>query len=138
MTDLPAQRRTLAEAAAQFLGVRFRLYGRDPMYGLDCVGLLLSSLTSVGCAPIEPRGYRLRNSDTDRWLLCAKQSGLSSVSGAIEEGDIILLQSGPAQQHLVIAESPGVFIHAHAGLGKIVRQPMTLTDPILAHWRLIP
>ncbi|MEL7218948.1 MAG: peptidoglycan endopeptidase, partial [Pseudomonadota bacterium] len=53
----------LAKAAARFIGVRFQLLGRDPLLGLDCVGLVTCSLEAIGRHPVVPAGYRLRNSD---------------------------------------------------------------------------
>jgi cell wall-associated NlpC family hydrolase len=126
----------LADAALQLVGARFRLAGRDPATGLDCVGLLICSLRSVGCVPVAPEGYRLRNTDPARWFACAVESGLVAVEGPIQPGDVILLRPGPGQQHVVIAEGDGIFIHAHAGLGRVVRQPITLSNDIIAHWRL--
>lgn len=126
----------LAKAASHYLGIRFRLHGRDPATGLDCVGLLVRSLADVGCRPVSPQGYRLHNTDPARWLTYADQSGLVLAVGSIERGDVILLRPGPAQQHIVIAEGSGDVIHAHAGLGRIVRQPMKLAEQMLVHWRL--
>ena len=40
----------LARAAAGCLGVRFRLHGRDPATGLDCLGLLGAALVATGVA----------------------------------------------------------------------------------------
>lgn len=128
----------LAEAAASFLGTRFRLHGRDPATGLDCIGLVDASLRAIGRNPVSPRGYRLRNSDVGNWLACASLSGFEDALGDKEPGDLVLYSPGPGQHHLAIAESDGLFIHAHAGLRRVVRQHLTLPDPFLAHWRLTP
>ena len=50
----------LAAAAESLVGTRFRLHGRDPDTGLDCVGLLAASLAAIGRAAPLPNGYRLR------------------------------------------------------------------------------
>lgn len=126
----------LAKAAATFIGVRFRLQGRDPMGGLDCVGLLACSLEVIGFQPIAPKGYRLRNTDPLRWFHCASDSGLVPVDGPTAIGDVLLIKPGPGQQHLVIVEGKASVIHAHAGLRKVVRQPIDLNGDKLAHWRL--
>lgn len=128
--------RQLAHAAAQFIGSPFRLYGRDPKQGLDCVGLVACSLKVVGCAPKVPSGYTLRNSDLGPWLHCAAQTGLIPASGSIESGDIILTNPGPGQYHLVIAECESQVIHAHAGIRRIVRQDMRLIEASPRRWRL--
>jgi len=129
--------RQLAEASSQFIGVRFQLLGRDPTVGLDCIGLLACSLDAIGCKPILPKGYRLRNSDHLQWLECATRSGLTPVDGKMDVGDVLLVKPGPGQHHLVIAESASCFIHAHAGLRRVVRQPIKLGDQTQAHWRLL-
>lgn len=127
----------LAKAAAELIGTRFRLHGRDPERGLDCVGLVHASLIAIGCSPKVPDGYRLRNIAPYRWFTFAAISGLSSVDGKPAPGDIVMVQPGPAQQHLLIAESEGVAIHAHAGLRRVVRQPISFPHRPLAHWRLL-
>ncbi len=56
-------REAFAEAAESLVGIRFRLFGRDPAYGLDCVGLVAAALarsgrssgaTSFFCGPARP------------------------------------------------------------------------------------
>ncbi len=131
-------RERLAEAAAQMIGVRFRLHGRDPQTGLDCVGLVAACLTAIGGMPTAPRGYRLRNTCIDQWFGLAELSALSPVSDRLERGDVLLTSPGPAQNHLLIVEAPATVIHAHAGLGRVVRQPLDTTMTPLAQWRLTP
>lgn len=126
----------LATAASTFIGVRFQLRGRDPRVGVDCVGLVVCSLHAIGYPSIAPTGYSLRNSDHSRWISYAKAAGLELVHDQIKAGDILLIAPGPGQQHLVIVESPTSIIHAHAGLRKVVRQPMDQGGRTQAHWRL--
>ncbi len=128
----------LANAAAQMIGVRFRLYGRDPRTGLDCVGLVAACLAAIGYAPTIPRGYRLRNTAIDQWLGLAELSALHRAIGKQQTGDVILTTPGPAQNHLLIVEAPGTVIHAHAGLGRVVRQSLDAATTPLAQWRLAP
>lgn len=127
----------LAEAAASLVGTKFRLHGRHPERGLDCVGLVHASLQAIGGKPIAPHGYRLRNADTAGWQKFAGISGLSRASGPTTCGDVLMIAPGPRQQHLVIVESAGVVIHAHAGLRRVVRQAMAIPPDPLAHWRLL-
>lgn len=128
--------RELGAAAANFIGVPFRLFGRDPEQGLDCIGLLVLSLQKVGCTPIEPVGYRLRNSDLGPWVGCAEGSGLVPVSGTINPGDVLLTSPGPGQYHLLIAQEAHWAIHAHAGLRRVVNQPLPDDLLLTRHWRL--
>lgn len=137
MTSSKSRGQELAKAAAQFIGLRFQLHGRDPSQGLDCIGLVACSLEAVGCKPETPSGYGLRNSNLTPWLNCAEQSGLTQISGAVELGDIVLIKPGPGQYHLVIAETASSAIHAHAGIRKIVRQTMAFSEIKTRHWRLL-
>lgn len=133
MNDAGAQ---LARAAASFIGTPFRLNGRSAEAGLDCVGLVAASLANIGRKPVPPVGYELRNSTIGVFLQAAPASGLIEVAGPISAGDIVLVAPGPGQQHLLIAESSTSFIHAHAGLRRVVRMPGPPPWPIIRHWRL--
>ena len=127
----------LADAAESLIGTRFRLNGRDPASGLDCVGLVAVSLKIIGINSRPPEGYRLRNPAPERWLKFAEISGLTAVGGKIAVGDIVLQKVGPAQQHLIVIHREECMIHAHAGLGRVVRQRMALPLTSIAHWRLL-
>lgn len=134
------RRDALAEAAEDFVGVPFRLFGRDSRYGLDCVGLVAAAFARSGSAVPAPSGYALRNTDIAPFLPFAAQAGLVPCEGKPERGDVLLLAPGPAQHHLAIATGPDSIVHAHAGLRRIVLQPLA-TDPahgtpILRAWRL--
>lgn len=123
--------RHAALAAQALVGTRFRLHGRDPATGLDCVGLVAAALGATA-----PNGYRLRNRDIAAALAFAPAAGLTDVSGTIEPGDVLLVRSGPAQHHLLVAGARGGFIHAHAGLRRVVATPGPLPWPVERHWRL--
>lgn len=125
----------LAAAAGALIGVPFRLHGRDPQTGLDCVGLCLSSLNAIGHAAAMPACYGFRNSSLDRPLALAESLGLVPARGAVEPGDILLLRLSAVQAHLVIADNRD-FIHAHAGLRRVVRSPGPVSHPVIRHWRL--
>jgi hypothetical protein len=121
-----------AQAAEALVGTRFRLMGRDPASGLDCVGLVAAALG----VPVAPTDYRLRNRDISAALAFAPAAGLVEAVGAIEPGDVLLAVSGPAQHHLLVAGTGGGFIHAHAGLRRVVATPGPLPWPVTRHWRL--
>jgi cell wall-associated NlpC family hydrolase len=125
----------LAAAAENLLGVRFRLHGREPARGLDCVGLLATSLAAIGRRVEPPTGYTLRHAAAGRLLEAAERCGLAEASGAVMPGDVLLVRPGPAQLHLVVTAERG-FVHAHAGLGRVVLSPAPLAWPVERHWRL--
>lgn len=126
----------LAAAAEQFVGVPFRLHGRCPERGLDCVGLIVAALAATGREAVAPAGYRMRQTNVARWLPAATQAGLGEAAGEIEPGDVLLVRPGPARYHLAIAGRSGGFVHAHAGLGRVVITPAPLPWPEERRWRL--
>ncbi len=126
----------LALAAAKLLGAPFRLQGRNPRFGIDCVGLVTVAIQSIGRPVVAPSGYRLRNATIEHWLRYAEQCSLVPAEGGIETGDVILVTPGAGQAHLLIAENSASFLHAHAGLRKVVRQTGAMNSPIRFHWRL--
>jgi hypothetical protein len=126
----------LAQAARALVGTRFRLQGRDPATGLDCIGVLSASLQATGRLAALPCAYRmktLRPANVDAW---ANACGLGPVLGDIDGGDVLLVQISPCQLHLLIALGPGAFVHAHAGLRRVVRHDGAVPWPVLHHWRL--
>ena len=126
----------LAQAAASFVGTPFRLHGRNPDTGLDCVGLLIVSLEAVGVHSTRPTGYALRNTSIGTWLPYAEEWKLRDARGAILAGDVLLISSGPNQHHIQIAQSSSAVIHAHAGLRRVVRERLSRKPSLEAHWRL--
>jgi cell wall-associated NlpC family hydrolase len=127
-----------ARAAERLIGTPFRLHGRDPASGLDCIGLVAASLAAMGRTPMPPQGYSLRNLSIQRWLGHAMRSGLEPADGPVQRGDVLLVQPSAVQHHLLIASDPAHVVHAHAGLRRVVRQPLAHCAIISAHWRLAP
>ncbi|NCP13757.1 MAG: C40 family peptidase [Sphingomonadales bacterium] len=126
---------TLAEAARALIGCPFRLHGRDPATGLDCVGLVSAVLQANGARPAPPSGYALRNLDIAQWLPSARESGLVLSIGPIRAGDVLLIALGHYQHHLAIAADPLCVVHAHAGLRRVVLQPRDPAWQIDVKWR---
>ncbi|WP_068094957.1 NlpC/P60 family protein [Novosphingobium rosa] len=125
----------LAGAAASLIGSPFRLHGRDPQTGLDCLGLVGAALGMAGRPLALPHNYALRMRGIDPLLPLADSAGLLPAEGAPEAGDVLLLHVGPCQFHLGIVARDLGLIHAHAGLRRVVHSP----DPqgaIIARWRL--
>ena len=122
-----------ATAAEAQLGAPFRLGGRDPETGLDCVGLVACALGMEAAVPV---GYALRNSCIVRHLEFVARAGLVSATGSLARGDVVLAMPGPAQHHLLVALGPDRFVHAHAGLRRAALHHGPLPWPELARWRL--
>ena len=128
----------LAKAATDFVGCPFRLHGREPATGLDCVGLVVAALAATGASPHAPTGYSLRNLSVDHWLPFVASSGLLPSPGLIRAGDVLLISLKHCQHHLAIAANGTNVIHAHAGLRKVVVQPLESTWRVCAKWRAAP
>jgi cell wall-associated NlpC family hydrolase len=129
----------LAEAAEQLVGTAYRLHGRDPATGLDCAGLLAAAMVLAGRPVTLPSGYGLRLSDLARWLPDPASCGLAQAAPPVRPGDVALFQPGPGQYHLAIAASDGAsWIHAHAGLRRVVREPVPPAGAMLHLWHPLP
>jgi cell wall-associated NlpC family hydrolase len=126
----------LAAAAETLVGTPFRLHGRDPATGIDCVGLLGAALERCGVHAQLPNGYSLRARFLPNLASFARDCGLTPVDGEIAPGDVLLIRIEPCQHHLLVATTEGRFIHAHAGLGRVIRCDAPLEGHILHHWRL--
>ncbi|MBX7458902.1 C40 family peptidase [Qipengyuania sp. 1NDH17] len=133
MTGLAAR---FANHAEQLEGTLFRFHGRNPETGLDCIGLAACALERAGVKSDAPSGYLLRNSDISRHLEKILDAGFAPVTGKPLRGDILLVRPGPSQQHLLIALGKHRFVHAHAGLRRVVIQTGLSGWSILHHWRL--
>lgn len=128
----------LSRAAAALVGTPWRLHGRDPATGLDCIGLLGAALAVIGRPVTLPTGYPLRLRQLDGWLPEPAILGFIAATDPAAPGDVVLLRPAPAQVHLAIAAEPGGWIHAHAGLRKVVHQTALPAGERLGHWRLSP
>ncbi|WP_394270063.1 NlpC/P60 family protein [Qipengyuania sp.] len=126
--------RRLAAAAEGLVGTPYRLYGRDPATGLDCVGLVLRAIGEAGGHPVELPPYGLRNLAIDGYLEFAAHNGFAPRTGSLLAGDLLLVRTGPAQHHLLIATGKAHLVHAHLGLRKVVSQPGIDGWAIAAHW----
>jgi len=122
----------VAAAARRTVGAPFRLQGRDPTTGLDCVGVVALSLRAGGHDGPIPQGYALRCGAADAYRSC--WTGLAPADGA-GAGDVLLCLAGPRQLHLAIRTSGG-FVHADAGLRRVVERPGALPWPLLRAWRV--
>jgi len=112
------------------IGVPFRLHGRDPATGLDCVGVVALAL---GAGTV-PSGYRLRRAAPDAIIDGLEAAGLIRTHGAPREGDVLLIAAGPSQFHLALRTSQG-FVHACALLKRVVETP-GYPENVIGVWRV--
>ena len=126
----PAER--AVQAARGAIGSRFRLHGRDPDLGLDCVGLAALAMRAAGFPGDIPAGYALRGGDAQGIAARFDASGL--VRGDGTAGDLALFEAGPAQFHLGVIVGGGI-VHADAMLRRVVERPGPPPWPALGYWR---
>lgn len=123
----------IVAAARGAVGARFRLHGRDPASGLDCVGLVAHACAG-GAARAVASGYPLRGGTPAAIGDQLRAHGLAPVADAAP-GDVLLFAAGPAQLHLAIATDIGC-VHADAALRRVVERPGPAPWPLLGVWRL--
>lgn len=130
----------LALAALSLVGVPFRLHGRSPSAGLDCIGVLAAALEMAGRPAKLPNGYALRCTRDPDFDRIARAAGLvpSTAEAEAGAGDILALRPSPWQLHFGIALSATEWVHAHSGLRKVVFGPIPSTWPTAGRWRLSP
>jgi len=118
-------------AARSAVGARFRLHGRDPAFGLDCVGLAALAARAAGVAATIPADYAIRSGDPSAAI---DATGLARTV-APSDGDLLLFAAVPAQFHLAV-QVPGGLVHADAMLRRVVERPGVPPWPLVAAWRL--
>ncbi len=127
----------IAAAARTLVGARFRPQGHDVALGLDCVGVVVASLAGAGCVVRAPHDYWQRGGDPARIAAMIGTAGLARIGAAAAgPGDVLLLEVGPAQLHLAVLTETG-FVHADAGLRKVVETPGRPRWPVLGAWRAV-
>ncbi|MBR0553899.1 peptidoglycan endopeptidase [Stakelama marina] len=124
----------VVEAARGAVGSPFRLHGRDPVRGLDCVGLAAWALRGGGVLAEIPQGYALRSGDATRACRWMAAAGLVPGERPVP-GDVLLLRPGPGQLHLAIVTDDGI-VHADASARRVVERPGEVPWPLIGCWRL--
>lgn len=127
----------LADAARRLAGSPFRLHGRDPATGLDCIGVLAASLRDAGMPAPLPTGYSLRSRSIAGLEAIAVQCGFGLATDTAEAGDVVLARPNACQFHLLVALGPDLFVHAHAGIGRVILSAWPQDWRIAGHFRLI-
>lgn len=123
-------------AARAMIGVRFRPQGANPVTGLDCVGLVWAAYAAVGRRLVRPVGYPLRGWPQGQVEAALAAAGFVRAVGGGRVGDVLLIMLPAGQYHLGLL-GPETFIHAHAGLRRVVETPLDAARPAAARWRLL-
>ncbi len=124
----------IAAYAISQMGVAFHLHGRTDGRALDCVGLVHNALLHADISIKNMPDYTMRGDYAAQISHCFVASGLRPITAAqMGVGDIAHVICGPRQSHLIIQCLDG-FVHAHAGLRRVVMTPKPIAWPILAAW----
>jgi hypothetical protein len=120
-----------AARALALVGVPFRPQGRDRA-GVDCVGLCLATYR----IPAEQvrRDYRIRG-EHQREVMASLENWFRRVGereGLV--GDLLLLAVATDQLHLAVRTENG-FVHADAGLRRVVHTPGNPPWPVIGVYR---
>jgi cell wall-associated NlpC family hydrolase len=122
----------LAREALGLVGVPFRLHGRTEA-GVDCVGLVALAAGRAGHRGAAPDRYSLRGGRVAQFGAWLAVAGLRPVE-RMQPGDVVLVQAGVRQFHLMVFTGAG-FVHAHAGLRRVVAMPGESPWPVIGIWR---
>lgn len=126
---------SLARAAEALADAPFRLHGRDPQTGLDCVGVVAAAMAATGRSAEFPTGYTLKRRSVGGLDSIARALGYAEATGPVRAGDVVMYRVGACQFHFGIATAPDQLVHAHAGLRRVVCGTVPAEWELCAHWR---
>jgi hypothetical protein len=119
------------ERARALVATPFRLQGRGTG-GLDCIGVALTTfdLPSGGTR----RDYRLRGRYEGELREVLSMHFRRVPRTQLRSGDLLLMRVASDQLHLGVRTAAG-FVHAHAGLRRVVETPGLPEWPVLGVYR---
>ena len=117
------------------VGAPFRPQGRDPALGLDCVGLVAAAYRAAGRRLPAPVRYPLRGWSRARIVGALAAAGFDRTAAPRREGDVALIAFPAGQFHLGLIGRAS-FVHAHAGLRRVVETPFDGAIEAAPRWRL--
>ena len=113
-------------AARALLGVPFRHQGRDPVHGVDCIGLAVLAARAIGLNPPDRTDYPRQPTGQ---LAPALAGYLQPIDLAdVKPGDLYLLAFAHEPMHLGIATDIGL-LHTFSQVGRVVEHGLD------AKWR---
>jgi murein DD-endopeptidase / murein LD-carboxypeptidase len=124
--------RLIAARATAEIGTPFRLHGRTSRVALDCVGLVAVAIQRSDV----PGNYSLKGDFSEIIRTYMEQNAaMVSSNRVLADGDVALVGCALNQQHLMVRANNG-WVHAHAGLGRVVHMPDPSPWPIIGLWRI--
>lgn len=136
MRALIEARKAIAMRAFREIGTPFHLYGRSPGKALDCVGLALIA-AGRHARGLALTSYSLKGDQLDKVSRVLTNSCFDAIAidSCALDGDLIFVAPGPMQGHFMVRASAG-WVHADAGLGRVVHRPGSPPWAVCAAWRL--
>lgn len=127
----------LAKAAEALVGIPFRLHGRDPQTGLDCVGVVAAAMAATGRTAAFPTGYTLKRRSVAGLEVIAEALGYRKAAGPVRRDDVLMYCVGACQFHFGIAVNDTAAVHADAGLRRVICGNVPENWQLCGHWRHI-
>ena len=119
------------DRARSLVGTRFRAQGRDPRFGVDCLGLVM---IAYGISEDDVRhDYRLSGDHRGELMAGLAAKFRRVARSSTRAGDLMLLEVAPCRVHLAVRTATG-FVHADARRG-VVETPGEPNWPIVATFR---
>lgn len=118
--------------AEALIGTPFRLQGRDPASGLDCVGLVLKSFAL--CEERFPRAYSLARHSLIEMDDCARSCFRRVARTQARRGDVLVFKVGERRLHVAL-HAGDRFIQADAAIGRVVERPLPAEWPLMRVYR---
>ena len=136
------QSQAIVAAVRACIGTRFRSQGRVPGLALDCVGVALVAAQAAGLVLANLPLYQLGGDNEALIDTLLARAGLQRVT-APAAGDVWLFAPAQGQRHLAVqvdnmprgSRADTQFVHAHAGVGRVVESPADPAWALLGSYR---
>ncbi len=122
----------IVAGARACVGTQFRVQGRLPSVGLDCVGVVVCAAAAAGIRLADMADYSLRGEQARR--LAAALAGWRRVERGTA-GDVLVVAPAVGARHVGVMTAGGL-VHAHAGLRRVVEGPVDPDWRVIGLWRL--
>lgn len=109
---------TIIATARHCLGTPFHHQGRMPGVGLDCIGLIVVALRSVGFIVRDRTDYGRR--PDGKGLVAALIEHGAILQDVIRAGSVLVFRYDGQPQHVALATSDNSMIHSFAPSGEVV------------------
>lgn len=110
----------LIDAARACVDTPFHHQGRQPGVGLDCAGLLVVAMQSLGLSPLDRTDYSRTPHGGELESMLDAQPMLARVPiHDMHDGDVLLMRFEKEPQHLALHAGETI-IHAYQTVGKVV------------------